>query len=201
MFALFAMEGWPPASSVGGSSEEGFGGLITTTTMTRVEEIKNVRKMFVEEGGVEEIMKSVRTVWESKVKEGGREEEEEEVVKDVEEDKAAEETEEEAVGETTTPTSSTVAHNRPVVPSLFVVTKNKIDRYSTLFRPLSSIQTEISQPRLSLPAGVEIKDVIVEKVLEEGVVVDKELRKGFRKVMKNLIRRNEERFEEFMTGQ
>ncbi|GMH47487.1 hypothetical protein TrRE_jg9037 [Triparma retinervis] len=93
----------------------------------RVEEIKNTKKMFVEEGGVEEIMKSVRTVWESK--------------------------------------------------------------------------TGVSQPRLSLPAGVKVKDVIVEKVLQEGVVVDKELRKGFRKVMKNLIRQNEERFEEFMTGQ
>jgi hypothetical protein len=138
------------------------------------------------------------------VKEGGKEE------GGGGEEEAEEEEEVEAEAEAkveTGQTHSTVSSNSPATahappsPSLFVVTKNKIDRYSTLFRPLSSIQTGVSQPRLSLPAGVKVKDVIVEKVLQEGVVVDKELRKGFRKVMKNLIRQNEERFEEFMTGQ
>jgi len=196
---LVAMEGMPEMSSTPSTSP--FTSLITTTTTTIVEEIKNT-KLFVDEEGMEERVKSVKTVWESTRTEGeGGVEVEGEADEEVHAE-AERQTEEEDYGSyyessyESHESSPTTSHNP--TPNLFVVTETKIKRYANLFRPLSSIQTGIEQPKLSLPAGVEVKDVIVEKVLEPGVVVDKEMRKGFRKVMKDMIRKNEERFQMFM---
>jgi len=200
LLVLLAMEGWPsgfqPVSS--SSTPSSFPSLITTTTTTVVEEIKNT-KMFVDEEGVEERVKSVKTVWESRRMEGvvegqGQEDEEEEVVK-VEVEVEVEGGQGEEVTDTSVATPSPM-HHPPT--SLFVVSPNRIQRYSTLFKPLSSIQTSISQPKLGLPEGLEFRDVIVEKVLEEGVVVDKEMRKGFRKIMRDMIKQNEGRLEAFL---